>query len=171
MLKIRLKRIGKKNHPLYRIVVTEHSKSVFGKYIEKLGNYNPFTKELTLNKEKTLEWLNKGVRPSNTVAKLLEKLGIKHKLIIIKKFKPSAKKSEKKSVKPPTKPAVKTSELENREENNQVDDNADDQAKAEDKIENKTEDKVDKKIDEKTTKEVKDEIKKEEKIKKTTEKK
>lgn len=154
MLKIRLKRVGKKNHPLYRIVVTEHTKSVFGKYIEKLGNYDPFTKELLLNKEKTLEWLNKGVKPSNTVAKLLEKLGIKHQLIIIKKFKPSAKKSEKKSVKPQTEPVVETPESEVEEEKNQKD-NLEDQTQEKEK--------VDKKIEEKNTEEDKKEEKIEEK--------
>lgn len=94
MLKLRLKRMGKPHMPLYRIVVTEHTKATAGEYLEKLGNYNPTTKEIVLNKEKIIGWLNNGAIPSNTVAKLLEKNGIKHKLIVIKKFKLRKSKSE-----------------------------------------------------------------------------
>lgn len=92
MLKIRLKRIGKKHQPIYRIVVTEHTQPVSGQYVEKIGLYNPFTKKIEIDKEKVQNWMDKGAKPSNTVAKLLEKSGLKHKLIVIKKFAAKSKK-------------------------------------------------------------------------------
>jgi small subunit ribosomal protein S16 len=92
MLKIRLKRLGRKNQPQYRIVVTEHTQPVSGEYLEKIGNYEPLRKVITLDKEKALEWMNKGAKPTNTVAKLFEKDGLKHKLIVIKKFAAKSKK-------------------------------------------------------------------------------
>jgi small subunit ribosomal protein S16 len=92
MLKIRLKRLGRKNQPQYRIVVTEHTQPVSGEYLEKIGNYEPALKAITLDKEKAIEWMNKGAKPTNTVAKLFEKEGVKHKLIVIKKFAAKSKK-------------------------------------------------------------------------------
>lgn len=92
MLKIRLTRTGKKKKPNYRVVITEHTKAVKGKFFANLGHYNPFTKKLVIDKDTIMDWLKKGAKPSNTVAKLLEKEGLKHKSIIIKKF---AAKSEK----------------------------------------------------------------------------
>ncbi len=104
MLTIRLTRVGKKNYPAYRVVVTQKTAPVKGKYLEKLGHYNPKTKELFVNKEKVTKWLNVGAAPSNTVAKLFKQQGIKHKLIVVKTFKPApAKKKEEKGTKPPTK--------------------------------------------------------------------
>lgn len=91
MLKIRLRRIGKKHQPFYRIVICEHTTSVKGSYLVKLGHYNPKTKEIVLNKEETLNWMNKGAKPSNTVAKLLKKEGVQHKSIVIKTFKTKSK--------------------------------------------------------------------------------
>ncbi|EKD56083.1 MAG: 30S ribosomal protein S16 [uncultured bacterium] len=92
MLKIRLKRIGKKHQPVYRIVVTEHTQPVSGEYVEKIGLYDPFTKKIDLDQEKAMDWMNKGAKPSNTVAKLFEKSGLKHKLVVIKKFAAKSKK-------------------------------------------------------------------------------
>jgi len=92
MLSIRLTRTGKKGQPNYRIVVTDERASVYSPYIENLGNYDPKTKKITLNKEKTMEWMVKGAKPSNTVAKLLEQEGLKHKSIVIKKFRAISKK-------------------------------------------------------------------------------
>lgn len=91
MLKIRLKRIGKKHQPFYRIVVTEHTEPVCGEYIDKIGHYNPFSKKIQIDKEKALEWMNKGAQPTNTVAKLLVISEIKHKLVVVKKFKAKTK--------------------------------------------------------------------------------
>lgn len=92
MLVIRLTRTGKKGQPNYRIVVTDQRKSVYSPYVENLGHYDPRTKKIVLDKEKTLAWMNKGAKPSNTVAKILEKEGLKHKSIVIKKFRAVSKK-------------------------------------------------------------------------------
>jgi small subunit ribosomal protein S16 len=92
MLKIRLTRTGKKKKPTYRIVVAEHQNPIQGKFTEIVGHYDPFTKKVVLNKEKVLSWMNKGAKPSNTVAKLFKKEGIEHKSIVIKTFKSKSKK-------------------------------------------------------------------------------
>jgi small subunit ribosomal protein S16 len=92
MLAIRLRRTGKKGQPSYRIVVADERASVYGKYIEMLGHYNPETKAIVLEKDKVLEWMGKGARPSNTVAKILEKEGLKHDSIVIKKYRAVSKK-------------------------------------------------------------------------------
>lgn len=92
MLVIRLRRQGKKHQPTYRIVVADQRKSVSSPYIEMLGHYNPKTKEVVLNKEPVLEWLKKGAKPTNTVAKILTKQGLKHNSIVIQKFRAVSKK-------------------------------------------------------------------------------
>lgn len=92
MLKIRLTRIGKKKQPHYRLVVAEHTAPIQGKFVEIVGNYNPFTKKVVLEKEKITAWMDKGAKPSNIVAKILTKEGFKHKSIVIKKFKAKSKK-------------------------------------------------------------------------------
>lgn len=92
MLAIRLRRSGKKGQPSYRIVVADERASVYGKYIEMLGHYNPKTKAVVLNNEQALEWMNKGAKPTNTVSKIFERQGLKHNSIVIKKFKAISKK-------------------------------------------------------------------------------
>lgn len=91
MLKIRLRRQGRKHQPYYRIVVVEHTAPVQGQYLVNIGHYDPKKKQLVVNKELACEWMNKGAKPSNTVAKLFSKDNIKHKLIVIKKFKTKSK--------------------------------------------------------------------------------
>src|SRR3990167_141821 len=91
MLAIRLRRTGKKGQPSYRIVVADERTSVYGKYIEMLGHYNPQTKAVVLDNTKALEWMKKGAKPSNTVAKLLQKQKVEHPSIVIKKFKAISK--------------------------------------------------------------------------------
>lgn len=83
MLKIRLSRTGKKHQPYYRVVVAEHSAAIKGKYVDLLGHYNPRSKQLILNKDQASKWLDHGAMPSNTVAKIFTKEGLKHKLIKI----------------------------------------------------------------------------------------
>lgn len=77
MLAIRLTRVGRKNHPLYRLVAAEHSKAVTGKFVEILGSYNPHTKELILKEGLVEKHLKNGAQPSNRAAILLKKEGIK----------------------------------------------------------------------------------------------
>lgn len=86
MLRIRLTRTGKRHQPHYRIVVAEHTAPIQGKFIDSLGHYNPRSKELVVKAEDTTMWLNKGAQPSNTVAKLLLKSGLTHKLLVVHTF-------------------------------------------------------------------------------------
>jgi small subunit ribosomal protein S16 len=71
MLSIRLSRVGKKNQPLFRLIVVDKHKDPWGRVVEILGNRNPRTKEMTLNVERVKYWLSKGAEPSHTVANLL----------------------------------------------------------------------------------------------------
>lgn len=92
MLVIRLRRTGKKHQPTYRIVIADQRKSVYSSYIEMIGQYNPKTKQIVLNKEKAIEWMKKGAKPTNTVAKIFLKEKIEHKSIVVKKFRAISKK-------------------------------------------------------------------------------
>ena len=74
MVRIRLRRMGLRNRPTYRIVVIDSRKSRDGKYIESLGHYDPRTKQLDLNCERYQDWLGKGAQPSDTVHRLRARL-------------------------------------------------------------------------------------------------
>jgi small subunit ribosomal protein S16 len=76
MLKIRLKRCGRKKRPSYRIVLVPSQWRRDGKCIEELGFYNPITNELKLKKEQILNRLKTGAQPSPTVQNFLKKSGI-----------------------------------------------------------------------------------------------
>ena len=78
MLKIRLKRTGRRGQPHYRIVVMEAKKPRDGKTIEEIGYYNPRNKPTTfdLDKERAEYWLSKGAQPSDTIAQYFVKAGI-----------------------------------------------------------------------------------------------
>ncbi len=75
---MRLQRHGKKNQPFYHIVVADGRAPRDGRFIEKLGTYNPLTNpaEIIINEEKALEWLKNGVQPSPTVHRILSYKGI-----------------------------------------------------------------------------------------------
>jgi small subunit ribosomal protein S16 len=77
-VKIRLFRVGKKKNPMYRVVVMDSRKARNSRYIEKIGFYNPLTEpaEINIDKEKAMEWLNKGAVPTDTVFNLFQKTGI-----------------------------------------------------------------------------------------------
>jgi len=74
-VKIRLKRIGGKNDPVYRIVVADGRSPRDGKFIEELGTYHPQSKgkNFELNLERAKFWLEKGAQPSDTVASLIRR--------------------------------------------------------------------------------------------------
>ncbi len=73
MVKIRLLRIGKKHSPFYRIVVIDSHSKRDGKYIEEVGIYNPLRKEETkLSLERISDWIAKGAKPTDTVARLIK---------------------------------------------------------------------------------------------------
>lgn len=76
MLKLRLKRVGRKRLPAYRLVVMESLSRRDGRPIEELGYYNPVTKAYKFETEKVQKWLNYGVQPTQTVLNLLRKSGI-----------------------------------------------------------------------------------------------
>lgn len=73
MLKLRLKRNGRKRQPSYRLVIMESTSRRDGRPIDEVGHYNPITKKSSFNKEKIVKWLNYGVRPTKTVFQLLKK--------------------------------------------------------------------------------------------------
>lgn len=87
MVKIRLKRLGSKKNPFYRIVVINSASRREGAPIQELGYYNPKTKDLSLNKAAALDWIKKGAQPSETVAYLIEKSDENGKLV----YKPKEK--------------------------------------------------------------------------------
>ena len=72
-VKIRLRRIGAKKHPFYRLVVADTRSPRDGKFIDILGTYDPMTEpvKLNLDQEKIRTWLQKGARPSDTARAFL----------------------------------------------------------------------------------------------------
>ena len=79
--KIRLQRFGKKGKPFYHVVVADARAPRDGKFIERLGSYNPNTNPATIeiNFEKALDWINKGAEPTDTCRALLSYKGILYK--------------------------------------------------------------------------------------------
>ena len=74
MLKLRLKKIGRKRSPSYRLVIMESTSRRDGKAIEEVGFYNPITKIYKFDKDKIKKWLNYGAQPTKTVFNLLKKI-------------------------------------------------------------------------------------------------
>ena len=77
-VKIRLRRVGRKKSPMYRIVVADSKSPRDGKFIEIVGQYQPRTgdKALNLNSDRVNHWLNVGAQPTDTVRSLLRKAGL-----------------------------------------------------------------------------------------------
>lgn len=77
-VKIRLRRMGAKKRPFYRIVVADARSPRDGKFIEEIGYYDPTTNPATVkvDEEKALKWLSDGAKPSDTVKSLLPKQGV-----------------------------------------------------------------------------------------------
>ena len=86
MVKIRLRRMGRKNRPFYRVVVADSRSPRDGRFIDIVGHYNSLTDPATIDidEEKALKWLRYGAQPTDTVRSLLSKLGI------MDKFKPTS---------------------------------------------------------------------------------
>ncbi len=82
-LRIRLRRMGRKDAPTYRIVVAESSMPRDGRFVANIGHYNPRTEPMTLvvDRVQALQWLEKGALPTDTVRSLLTRAGV---------FKPEA---------------------------------------------------------------------------------
>lgn len=77
MLKIRLRRMGAKKAPFYRIIVADSRAPRDGAFVEELGYYNPLTEpaELKVNNERAAQWLKDGAQPTETVRTLLKRSG------------------------------------------------------------------------------------------------
>ena len=77
-VKLRLKRMGAKQRPFYRVVAADSRSPRDGRFIETVGTYDPVKKEesITIDEEKALKWLNNGAQPTDTVKNLLTKKGI-----------------------------------------------------------------------------------------------
>jgi small subunit ribosomal protein S16 len=76
MLKLRLKKVGRKRQPSYRVIVIPNTSRRDGKAIDEIGYYNPITKEIYFNAEKIIQCLKNGVQPTETVKRLLQKAKI-----------------------------------------------------------------------------------------------
>lgn len=76
--KIRLKRIGAKKAPFYRLVVADSRSPRNGRFVEEIGYYNPLAQpvEIKIDEEKALRWLSTGAQPSQTVRALFKKAGV-----------------------------------------------------------------------------------------------
>lgn len=85
MLKIRLKRLGAKKSPSYRIIVINSTTKREGRPIQELGHYNPKTKVMKLDKATALDWIKKGAQPTETVAYLIKNCNDDGSLNYIKK--------------------------------------------------------------------------------------
>ncbi len=106
MVKIRLRRVGTRNKPMYRVVVADGRSPRDGAFIEIIGHYNPLTEPETfvVDEEKALKWLRYGAKPTDTALRLLSKAGI------MDKFKPTAVKKSRaaKSTRSKTRARAKT---------------------------------------------------------------
>ncbi|HEY4600151.1 MAG TPA: 30S ribosomal protein S16 [Cerasibacillus sp.] len=80
-VKIRMKRMGAKRNPFYRIVVADSRSPRDGRSIEQIGTYNPVSEpvEVKIDEDKALQWLMNGAQPSDTVRNLFSKQGIMKK--------------------------------------------------------------------------------------------
>ena len=86
MVKIRLRRVGAKNKPNYRLVVADSRAPRDGAFISIIGHYNPLTdpETVVIDEEEALTWLRQGAQPTATTARLLSKAGIMEKFKTIK---------------------------------------------------------------------------------------
>ena len=78
MVRIRLKRVGAKKHPFYRIVVADQRAARDGAFIEQIGTYDPFPDppEIKIDEEKVAKWMKNGAQPSDSVVSLFQTQGI-----------------------------------------------------------------------------------------------
>lgn len=108
MLRIGLARIGRSKKPLYRLVISEKTKDMYGDNLEVLGNYNPHTKQAVFKADRIKHWISKGAQTSTVVHNLLirEKIisGTKIRAVTVSKRRKSkmeaAKKEEAKKTAP-----------------------------------------------------------------------
>lgn len=89
MVKLRLKRMGKKGAPFYRIVAADSRSPRDGRFIEQIGTYNPTKAEekVTLDKELAKKWLSNGAQPTDTVRSILSHEGVLKEMHVAKSSK------------------------------------------------------------------------------------
>ena len=77
-VKLRLKRMGSKQRPFYRIIAADSRSPRDGRFIESVGTYDPIKKDenVTVDEEKVLKWLNNGAQPTDTVKSILTQTGV-----------------------------------------------------------------------------------------------
>ncbi len=104
MVKIRLRRVGTRNKPMYRVVVADVRSPRDGDFIEIIGHYNPMTEPETfvVEEEKALKWLRLGAKPTDTTLRLLSKAGV------MDKFKPTVEKKARAAKSTRSKTGAKT---------------------------------------------------------------
>ncbi len=113
MVRIRLRRVGLKKQPSYRIVVADRESPRNGRYIEIIGFYNPRTEPITMEvkEDRALYWLNVGAQPSEAVARLLKNLGTLDRLERLRKGEAMetlvAEAVEAKAARPPQNPKTR----------------------------------------------------------------
>lgn len=78
MVKIRLRRMGRKKRPFYRVIVADSRSPRDGRFIEEIGYYDPMKEpsEIKIDAEKAKKWLDNGAAPTETVKSLLKKAGV-----------------------------------------------------------------------------------------------
>jgi small subunit ribosomal protein S16 len=110
LVKIRLRRVGAKKKPSYRLVVADSRAPRDGAFIDVIGHYNPLTEPATIDidEEKALSWLNQGAQPTEIVSKLLSKAGISKEPKAAKPAKARAAKKAKPATAKKAKPAKAT---------------------------------------------------------------
>lgn len=86
-VKIRMKRMGTKKKPFYRLVVADSRSPRDGRIIEQVGHYNPMaeTKDIKIDEDKVIKWLSTGAQPTETVKRLLKNEGVLEKFEAQKK--------------------------------------------------------------------------------------
>ena len=95
MVKIRLRRMGAKKRPFYRVVVADARSPRDGRYIEEIGYYDP-TKDpavIKIDEDKAVRWINNGAQPTDTARSLLKKTGVLKKVHELKQLQSKAKES------------------------------------------------------------------------------
>jgi len=82
MLKLRLRRVGSKHNPKYRVVVADSRSPRDGRFVDNIGHYDPIPDPPTIviDEEKALKWLRQGAKPTDTVSKLLNRMGTLEKV-------------------------------------------------------------------------------------------
>lgn len=101
MLTIKLSKLGKKNHKLFRMIITEKGRDPYGRALEVLGSYDQYQKKLAVKNDRVTYWLSKGAQMTSTVNNLLVTHGVidREKIVPNKKTKSSKKRAAQKKAK------------------------------------------------------------------------